>query len=98
MTSFGILDPQIANLTQRRALAREAATVQAQNKMLAVIKSLRAEFENPNNSITETITNQQLQWAKIVKTQWTDDGRCGVTLNLNKKEYQKLTGIKLTDR
>ena len=91
VTGFGVLDPHMANLTQRRALAREAATVNAQSKMLAAINSLRV----PSINTEETPTTERVRWAKVVKTEWLEDGRCGVTLRLNKKEDRKITGTKL---
>jgi hypothetical protein len=42
-----------------------------------------------------TSINQAIQGAEVVKTEWTNDDGCLVTLHLDKKRFQTLTGTKL---
>ena len=91
---IGRVDPKLTNETQRRATGRDAAVEEAQVKMLSILNDLRLDGKTPNQEIVQSGI---LQGAKIVKTEWIADDQCRVTLRLDKKRYETLTGDRLHD-
>jgi hypothetical protein len=98
---IGAADSKMANNTQRRATSRDAAIVQAQYEMLSVIKGLRleggvvVEKAMETDSKLTTRIDEAIKGAEVVKTEWTNDDGCLVTLRLDKKRFQEMTGAKL---
>ncbi len=91
-TGIGRADPTLTNKTQRQAIAREAAIVEAQTKMLSILKSQNAKEQN-----SDTLQSGILRGAQVVKTEWIGEDQCRVTLRLDKKRYETLTGNQLND-
>lgn len=98
---IGAADSKMTNTTQRRATSRDAAIVQAQYEMLSVIKGLNlqggivVEKAMETDSKLTTSIDQAIKGAEVVKTEWTNDDGCLVTLHLDKKRFQQMTGTKL---
>jgi hypothetical protein len=77
---IGVQDPSITNETQRRATSRDAALTQAQAKMLSLLQSRSSGGAADQEKLKAGI----LQGAYVVKTEWTRDGTCRLTLRLKK--------------
>ncbi len=96
---IGAADPALTNVTQKRATSRNAAIVQAQYEMLSMIKGVQVEggitVEKAieTNSLLETNIKEVIRGAEIVKSEWTKDDGCLVTLRLEKKKLES-AGIK----
>jgi hypothetical protein len=97
---IGAADSTLNNTTQRKATSRDAAIVQAQYEMLSIIKGVQLEGgitvqkAMETDSHLETSIKEMIKGAEIVKTEWTNDDGCVVTLRLDKKKLQE-TGLKL---
>jgi hypothetical protein len=97
---IGAADSTLTNKTQRKATSRDAAVVQAQYEMLSIIKGLELEGgitvqkAMETDSKIETNMKETIKGADIVKTEWTNDDGCLVTLRLDKKRIED-TGLKL---
>jgi len=99
---IGAADQTLENKTQRMATSRNAAIVMAQYEMLSMIKGLKleggitVEKAMETDSVIATKIDAEIKGAEIVKTQWTNDDGCVVTLRLPKKRL-KAMGLKLID-
>jgi hypothetical protein len=88
---IGAADSTLTNDTQRRATSRDAAIVQAQYEMLSIVKGVELEGgitvqkAMETDSQIETNVKAVIKGANIVKTEWTKDDGCVVTLHLDKK-------------
>ena len=97
---IGAADSTLTNSTQRKATSRDAAIVQAQYEMLSIIKGLELEggitVEKAMETDSQIETNMKatIKGADIVKTEWTNDDGCVVTLRLDKKHLED-AGLKL---
>ena len=97
---IGAADSSLTNTTQRRATSRDAAIVQAQYEMLSIVKGVQLEggitvekaIETDSN--LETKVKETIKGAQIIKTEWTSDDGCLVTLRLEKKRLESLMGVK----
>ena len=97
---IGAADTTLTNTTQRRATSRDAAIVQAQYEMLSYVKGVQleggitVEKAMETDSKLESYLKETIKSAEVIKTEWTNDDGCVVTLQLDKK---KLTdaGLKL---
>jgi hypothetical protein len=97
---IGAADATLKNETQRRATSRDAAIVQAQYEMLSYVKGVQleggitVEKAMETDSKLESYLKEMIKSAEIVKSEWTNDDGCVVTMRLDKK---KLTdaGLKL---
>lgn len=78
---IGVPDPTITNSTQRLATTRDAALVEAQRRMLAAVEE---RHWNTSDAAPKTPESGILKGAQIVKTEWLEDGRCRVTLHLDR--------------
>ncbi len=102
ITSLGIgaADPAIENKTQKMATSRNAAIVQAQYEMLTVIKGVKleggitVEKAMETDSLLATKVDAEIKGAEIIKTEWTADDGCLVTLRLPKNRL-KAMGLKM---
>jgi len=97
---IGAADPSIENKTQRLAMSRSAAIVQAQYEMLTIIKGVTltggitvAQAMEADSLLASKI-DAELKGAEIVKTEWTKDDGCMITLKLPKKRL-KAMGLKM---
>jgi hypothetical protein len=97
---IGAADSTLTNTTQRRATSRDAAIVQAQYEMLSIIKGIQLEGgimvqkAMETDSKLETSVKEIIRGAEIVKTEWTNDDGCVVTLRLDKKRLESQMGVK----
>ena len=93
---IGAADQNLTNTTQRRSLSRDAAIVKAQYEMLSIIKGLRLSGEITveqaitTNSRLKTDIDTLIKGAEIIRTQWTSDDGCVVTLRIDKKRLNKV--------
>lgn len=97
---IGAADPSIENKTQRLAMSRNAAIVQAQYEMLTIIKGvtltggITVAKAMKTDSLMSSKINAEIKGAEIVKTEWTKDDGCIVTLKLPKRRL-KAMGLKM---
>lgn len=97
---IGAADSTLTNSTQRRATSRNAAIVAAQYEMLTMIKGIdleggiRVERAVETDSVLQTKINAAIKGAEIIKSEWTNDDGCLVTLRLDKKRLQDQMGVK----
>ena len=88
---IGAADSTLTNSTQRMATSRDAAIVQAQYEMLSLIKGVQLEGGHTvekameTDSKIETYLKEMIRSAEVVKTEWTKDDGCLVTLRLDKE-------------
>ncbi|MCB4757000.1 MAG: hypothetical protein LHV69_08270 [Elusimicrobia bacterium] len=97
---IGAADMKLENTTQRRATSRNAAVVAAQYEMLSMIKGIdleggiRVERAMETDSVLQTKIDAAIKGAEIIKSEWTNDDGCLVTLRLDKKRLQEMMGVK----
>jgi hypothetical protein len=97
---IGAADSTLTNTTQRRATSRDAAVVQAQYEMLSIVKGIQLEGgitvqkAMETDSKLETSVKDAIRGAEVIKTEWTNDDGCVVTLRLDKTRLQTLMGVK----
>ncbi len=99
---LGAADQTMDNKTQRMATSRNAAIVNAQYNLLSLVKGVTleggvtVEKALETDSVLATKINAVIKGAQIVRTEWTSDDGCVVTLRLPK---QALTdaGLKLAE-
>lgn len=97
---IGAADSTLTNSTQRRATSRNAAIVAAQYEMLSMIKGIdleggiRVERAVETDSVLQTKISAAIKGAEIIKSEWTNDDGCLVTLRLDKKRLQDQMGVK----
>lgn len=98
---IGASDPALPTETQRRALARDAAIVQAQYELLSLIKGVELDGGYKISraievdSALETKVNAAVRGAEVLKSEFTTDGGCVVTLRLPKRRLGEQTGLAL---
>jgi hypothetical protein len=96
---IGAADPSLTNNTQRLATSRDAAIVQAQYEMLSLLKGVQVEGGHTvekaveTDSKIETYLKDMIHSAEVVKTEWTKDDGCVVTLHLDKKKLESVPGL-----
>jgi len=97
---IGAADSTLTNGTQRKATSRDAAIVQAQYEMLSYVKGVQleggitVEKAMETDSKLESYLKEVIKDAEIIKTEWTNDDGCVVTLRLDKKKIEG-AGLKL---
>jgi hypothetical protein len=97
---IGAADSTLKNTTQRKATSRDAAIVQAQYEMLSIVKGIEVEGgitvekAMETDSKLETNIKETIRGAQIIKTEWTSDDGCVVTLRLDKKRLESQMGVK----
>ena len=98
---IGACDPQLPTDTQRRALARDAAIVKAQYELVSLVKGVTLEGgvtvskALAADSLIEARVHASIKGAEVLKSEFTDDGGCVVTMRLPKKALESAlrTGI-----
>ena len=96
---IGACDPSLPTETQRRALARDAAIVEAQYELLSMIKGVELDGGYKISraievdSTLEMKVNAAVRGAEVLK--FTSDGGCVVTLRLPKQRLGEQTGLAL---
>jgi len=97
---IGASDPALPSDTQRKSLARDAAVVKAQYEMLSMIKGVQLEGgitvqrAIEDDSTLETRIKETIKGAEIVKSEFTSDNGCVVTIRLPKKRLEEMMGVK----
>ena len=96
---IGAADSQMTNQTQRMATSRNAAVVAAQHEMLSTIKGTRlqggitVEKAVETDSKLQTTIDEVIKGAEIVKTEWTKDDGCVITIRIPKDRLQRMMGV-----
>lgn len=96
---IGASDPTLASDTQRKSLARDAAIVKAQYEMLSMVKGVELEggytieraIEEDSNLESRVLAT--IQGAEILKSEFTSDNGCVVTMRLPKSRLQGMMGV-----
>jgi hypothetical protein len=97
---IGASDPTMTTDTQRKALARDAAIVKAQYELLSMVKGVTLEGGITVNRAIETDSklearvNDAIRGAEILKTEFTADNGCVVTMRLPKARLEQMMGVK----
>ncbi len=97
---IGASDPALATDTQRKALARDAAIVKAQYELLSMVKGVALEGgitvqrAMETDSSLETKIRETIQGAEIVKSEFTADNGCVVTLRRPKSRLERMRGVR----
>ena len=97
---IGASDPALTSDTQRKALARDAAIAKAQYEMLAMVKGVTpeggvtADRAMESDSTLETRLLETIRGAEIVKSEFTADNGCVVTLRLPKSRLESMMGVR----
>jgi hypothetical protein len=97
---IGAADSTLVNSTQRKATSRNAAIVAAQYEMLSMVKGIeleggiRVERAVETDSVLQTKIDAAIKGAEIVKSEWTNDDGCVVSLRLDKRRLQDMMGVK----
>ncbi|MBI4061780.1 MAG: hypothetical protein HY403_10145 [Elusimicrobia bacterium] len=97
---IGASDPALTSDTQRKALARDAAIVKAQYELLSMVKGVALEGgitvqrALETDSDLETRVNDAIKGAEILKTEFTSDNGCVVTMRLPKERLERMMGVK----
>jgi hypothetical protein len=98
---IGAADPNMKTATQRKASSRNAATVDAEFQMVKKLKGVTVsggitiEKAMETDSKIATTVNDMVKGMETVKTEWTSDDGCVVTMRLAKNIIEKQMGIKL---
>ncbi|MDD5773866.1 MAG: hypothetical protein PHX78_10420 [bacterium] len=93
---IGAADQKMDNKTQRMSTSRNAAITLAQYEMVGIIKGLHVEGGVTVSKAMETNSdiyakvNESVKGAEIVKTEWTADDGCVITLRLSKKRLAQM--------
>ena len=97
---IGASDPALASDTQRKSLARDAAIVKAQYELLSMVKGVTLEGgitvdrAIEKDSSLETKIQETIRGAEIVKSEFTADNGCVVTLRLPKARLERMMGVR----
>jgi hypothetical protein len=97
---IGASDPTLKTDTQRKAVARDAAIVKAQYEMLSMIRGvtlkggITVDRAMESNSTLETQILQTIVGAEVVRSEFTMDNGCVVTLRLPKRRIEDLMGVR----
>lgn len=95
---IGASDPATPTVTQRKALARDAAIVKAQYELLSLIKGVTLEGgvtvsqAMEKDSTLAAKVHDMLRGAEVRKTEFTADGGCVVTMRLPKNRLDRVAG------
>ena len=97
---IGASDPSRPTETQRKALARDAAIVKAQYELLSMVKGVELEGgvtvdrALETDSILKALVLETIRGAEILRSEFTSDNGCVVTLRLPKQRLEKLMGVR----
>lgn len=97
---IGASDPSLPSDTQKKALARDAAIAKAQYEMLSMVKGVQLEGgvtvdrAMETDSSLETKVLATIRGAEIVKSEFTADNGCVVTIRLPKSRLEKMMGVR----
>jgi hypothetical protein len=96
---IGASDPDLESDTQRKSLARDAAIVKAQYELLSMVKGVELEggytieraIEEDSN--LESRVNAMIAGAEVLKSEFTADNGCVVTMRLPKSRLKGMMGV-----
>lgn len=97
---IGASDPDLRTDTQRKALARDAAILKAQYELLSMVQGVTLEGgvsvsrALETDSALEGKVRDVIRGAEIVKTEFTSDNGCVVTMRLPVKRLERLMKVK----
>jgi len=97
---IGASDPTLPTDTQRKALARDAAIVKAQYELLSMVKGVTLtggvtiDRAIEKDSTLEARVMDAVRGAEVVKSEFTADNGCVVTLRLPKSRLERLMGVR----
>ena len=97
---IGASDPALSSDTQRKALARDAAIAKAQYEMLAMVKGVELQGgitvsrAMEKDGTLETRIKDTLRGAEILKSEFTADNGCVVTIRLPRSRLENMMGVK----
>lgn len=98
---IGASEPTIPTETQRKALSRDAAIVKAQYELLSMIKGVRLEGgvtvsqAMEKDSLLTARVNDTIRGAEILKSEFTSDGGCVVTLRIPRSKLESDLGVRM---
>lgn len=101
---IGAPAPDITNETQKKASSRNAAIVGAQYQLVSMLKGVKIqggvtiEKAMETDSKIKATVDDSINGAEIVKTEWTSDNGCVVTLRLDKEGLAKNLGVKFEEK
>lgn len=97
---IGASDPALPTVTQRKALARDAAIVKAQYELLSMVKGVELEGGITVDRALETDSSlearlkETIRGAEVLKSEFTADNGCVVTLRLSKSRMRRMMGVR----
>ncbi|MBI3553330.1 MAG: hypothetical protein HY077_12620 [Elusimicrobia bacterium] len=97
---IGASDPALKTDTQRKALSRDAAIVKAQYELLSMVKGVELEGgvtvdrAIEKDSSLEARLKETIRGAEILKSEFTSDNGCVVTMRLPKNRLEKMMGVR----
>ncbi len=97
---IGASDPDLESDTQRKSLARDAAIVKAQYELLSMLKGVKleggitVERAMEEDSDLRTKVDDTIKGAEILKSEFTADNGCVVTMRLPKSRLQEMMGVR----
>lgn len=100
---IGAPAPDITNETQKKASSRNAAVVAAQYQLVSMIKGVKIqggvtiEKAIETDSKIKATVDDSIRGAEIIKSEWTADGGCVVTLRLDKEGLAEKLGVKFEE-
>ena len=98
---IGASEPSIPTETQRKALSRDAAIVKAQYELLSMIKGVELEGgvtvsqAMEKDSLLVARVKSTIRGAEVLKSEFTSDGGCVVTLRLPRYKLEQDMGVRL---
>ena len=98
---IGASDPALPTETQRKALARDAAIVKAQYELLSLVKGVTLEGgvkisrAIEQDSSLEARLHDTIRGAEVLKSEFTADHGCVVTLRLPRSRLESVMGTEL---
>lgn len=98
---IGASDPELKTETQRKALARDAAIVKAQYELLSMVKGVTLDGGitvsralEQDSTLAARLT-ETIRGAEVLKSEFTADNGCVVTLRLPKDRMERMMGVRL---
>jgi len=97
---IGAADPALPTDTQKKALSRDAAIVKAQYELLSMVKGVELEGGVTVDRALETDSSlearlrETIMGAEILKSEFTADNGCVVTLRLPKRRLEAMMGVR----
>jgi hypothetical protein len=98
---IGASDPELKTETQRKALARDAAIVKAQYELLSMVKGVTLDGGVSVSRAIETDStlaaklHETIRGAEVLKSEFTADNGCVVTLRLPRRRLEQMMGVRL---